>query len=213
MLLFLETESCEVTGTVRAITIEEDKGTKIEQLASYQRGLERINARWPMFIAKRETRLEQPLRHGTAAERVAENIIEDLFTGVLDWALGDLNNQVGYANIVFTKLGIKYVLIEAKKPRALAWNRKAAERALDQALRYVSEQKVRSIAVSVGAMLYAAELLPSKSAGEGMLPAVAEDGLFHPKYRVPSDCFAYVRTRLIREHGSCLIGLPPAILM
>lgn len=131
---------------------------KIEHLTSYRRGLERINGNWSAFLTKRDTRLEQQRRHGIAAERVAENIIEDLFTGVLDWSLGDLNNQVGHADILLTSLGIKYLLIEAKRPGALAWNRRAVERALDQALRYAAEQKVRSVAVSDGYMLYAADV-------------------------------------------------------
>ena len=103
-------------------------------------------------------RLEQQRRHGTAPERVAENIIEDLFTGVLDWPLSDLNNQVEYADIVLTNLGIKCLLIEAKRPGMLAWDRRAVERTLGQALRYAAQQKVQSIAVSDGVMLYAADV-------------------------------------------------------
>lgn len=55
----------------------------------------------------------------------------------------------------------------------------------------------------------AAELLPSASAGERMLPALAADTLFHPKYHVPSDCFAYVGNPADPGTGSSLIDSPP----
>jgi len=58
---------------------------------------------------------------------VAKNILEDLLTTVLDWSVGDLNNQVEYADLVLTRLGIKYLVIEVKRPGALAWNRRAVE--------------------------------------------------------------------------------------
>jgi hypothetical protein len=131
--------------------------SQIESLATYKRGMERIRASWPAFLEKRSARLEQQRRHGVAAEKVAENIIEDLFTEVLDWTVADLNNQVGYADLLLTRLGIKYLLIEVKRPGALVWNRRAVEAALDQALRYASEQKVKCIAVSDGGMFYAAD--------------------------------------------------------
>src|SRR5439155_1149038 len=67
-------------------------------LASYHRCLDRIRTTWPVFRAKRDERLKQQERHGVAAEKVAENILEDLFTTVLDWSLGDLNNQIDYAD-------------------------------------------------------------------------------------------------------------------
>ncbi|HDO33573.1 MAG TPA: hypothetical protein ENH08_00440, partial [Chromatiales bacterium] len=113
-----------------------------EGLAGYRRGVERIHGTWRAFLDKRAERLEQQRRHGVAAERVAENILEDLFTQVLDWPLADLNNQVGYADLLLSSLGIKYLIIEVKRPGALAWNRRAVDRALDQALRYAAEQKV-----------------------------------------------------------------------
>ncbi|GBE09792.1 hypothetical protein BMS3Bbin12_00654 [bacterium BMS3Bbin12] len=129
-----------------------------EGLAGYRRGVERIHGTWRAFLDKRAERLEQQRRHGVAAERVAENILEDLFTQVLDWPLADLNNQVGYADLLLSSLGIKYLIIEVKRPGALAWNRRAVDRALDQALRYAAEQKVLRIAVSDGCMLYAADI-------------------------------------------------------
>lgn len=127
-------------------------------LASYRHCTERIHENWPRFLEQRKERLVQQERHGTAPEKVAENIIDDLFTVVLDWTLCDLNNQVHYADLLLTRLGVKYLIIEAKRPGALAWNRRAVEAALEQAWRYADEQKVKCIGVSDGLMLYAADL-------------------------------------------------------
>ncbi len=130
----------------------------VEKLASYQHCIQRIQARWPTFLEKRAQRLKQQERYGVASEKVDENIIEDVFTEVLDWELGDLNNQVEYADIVLTKAGIKYLLVETKRPGALAWSQHAVERALAQAMRYAAEQKVQCLAISDGTLLYAANL-------------------------------------------------------
>jgi hypothetical protein len=130
--------------------------TTHEKLASYHHCIQRLQARWPAFLDKRLQRLKQQVRHGVASEKVAENIVEDLFTEVLDWEIGDLNNQLDYADMVLTKSGIKYLLIETKRPGALAWNQRAVEKALEQAVRYAAEQKVKCIAISDGIMLYAA---------------------------------------------------------
>lgn len=131
----------------------------IANLASYQRCVERIRAAWPLFLEKREQRLEQHRRFGEAAEKVAENILEDLFTTVLDWPLADFNNQVDYADIVLTSLGIKHLIVEVKRPGSLSWNRRAVENALLQARRYADEQRVKTVAVSDGGMLYAATIV------------------------------------------------------
>jgi hypothetical protein len=132
----------------------------IESLACYQRCCERLTAAWPGFLAKREERLTQQRRYGMAAEKVAENILEDLFTMVLDWRLGEVNNQVGYADLVLTRLGVKYLIIEVKRPGALAWHQRSVDLALAQAHRYADEQKVRSVAVSDGVMLYGRDHIP-----------------------------------------------------
>jgi hypothetical protein len=129
-----------------------------ENLASYRRTIERIRCNWAAFREKRAERLKQQERYGVAAERVTENILEDLLTMVLDWELSDVNNQVGYADLLLTRLGIKYLILETKRPGALAWNRHAVEKALDQAMRYAGEQKVKCVGVSDGVMLYAADI-------------------------------------------------------
>jgi hypothetical protein len=127
-------------------------------LASYKRFETHLATNWPTFSAKRSERLRQQGRFGEASERVTENIVEDLFTVALDWKLGDINNQVDYADIVVTRLGIKYCIVETKRPGALAWNRAAVHNALEQARRYADEQKVTCIAVSDGVMFYAANI-------------------------------------------------------
>lgn len=104
----------------------------VEHLASYRRCVERIRLSWPPFLEAQALRLEENRRHG-AGEKVAEYIVEDLFTKVLNWSLADLNPQVEGADILLTKHGIKYLLIETKRPGALAWHRGAVEKALDQA--------------------------------------------------------------------------------
>lgn len=91
-------------------------------------------------------------------EKVAENILEDLFTKVLDWNLEDVNLQVGRADIVLSELGIKRLVLEVKRPGSLAWHRRAVSSALDQAQRYAASQKVGAVAVSDGQMLYAADV-------------------------------------------------------
>jgi hypothetical protein len=208
----------------------------IESLASYQRCVSRVQAAWPSFRAKRRERLQQQVMHGLAAEKVAENILEDLFTEVLDWPLPDFNCQIERADIVLTQNGIKYLLIETKRPGTLAWHGPAVERALDQAVRYASAQRVKCVAISDGVVLYAAEVAQGglndrvfvslytdaapadlwwlsvhgiyrPRAGQGaealeLLPRLpgnmlligghSGDLLLHPKYGVPSSCFAYV---------------------
>ncbi|MGC8642344.1 MAG: hypothetical protein ACP5XB_20985 [Isosphaeraceae bacterium] len=128
-------------------------------LSSYRRFQEEALRSWPAFLAKRQERLLQWERNGKAAEKIAENILEDLFTLVLGWPLGNLNNQVGYADLVLTDLGVKYLIVEVKRPGLLQWNRLAVDRALAQAMGYGAEQRVRSVAVSDGMMLYAADIV------------------------------------------------------
>jgi hypothetical protein len=131
----------------------------VEHLASYKRCAERIRLNWLAFADRRRERLQERERFGHAAERATENIVEDLFTLVLDWSLSDVNHQVGYADLMFTRLGLKYLIVEAKAPGSLAWNRRAVGQALEQACRYAAEQKVKCVAVSAGLMFYAADVV------------------------------------------------------
>jgi hypothetical protein len=130
-----------------------------ESLASYRKCVEKLQCNWAEFQQKRKQRLQpHPLMGGTP-ERVVENILEDLFTGVLDWGMCDVLLQLDGADIVLAEHGIKRLIVEAKRPESLAWNRRAVEKALDQALRYAAEQKVKCVAVSDGVMIYAADVL------------------------------------------------------
>jgi hypothetical protein len=194
-----------------------------------------VTVGWTEFQAKRRERLVQQERFGAAAEKVAENILEDLFTMVLDWRLSEMNNQVEYADLVLTRLGVKQLIVEVKRPGALAWNERSVDLALAQARRYADEQRVKCIAVSDGIMLYACDAVPGgrrdrvfvrldasqapedlwwlsvdgiyrpREGTDGaqlrLLPVIAEivplpnvmtSDLVHPKYRLPSTCFAYV---------------------
>lgn len=136
-----------------------EPGSLLNHLASHRHCTERIHTVWPEFLSKRELRLEQQRRLGAAHEKVAENILEDLFTTVLDWPLSDFNNQVEFADIVLTNLGIKRLIVEVKRPGSLSWSRHAVNSALAQVLGYASEQKVKTVAISDGAMLYAANVV------------------------------------------------------
>lgn len=133
-------------------------GEPVERLALYRSGIDRINREWQGFVTRRRDRLQPHPLIGDAAEKVTESILEDLFTNVLDWPLSSFSPQVEFADIVLTDRGIKRLIIEAKRPESLAWNRKAISKAMDQAVRYAAEQNVKSVAISDGTMFYAADL-------------------------------------------------------
>ncbi len=142
---------------VRAMTTEPDT-TGYTSLASYRRCIEHIGATWSSFTDRRRERLGQRL-FDAPVEKIAENILEDLFTRVLDWTISDVNLQVGRADIVLSELGIKHLVLEVKRPGSLLWHRRAVEAALAQALGYAADQKVGAVAVSDGHMLYAADIV------------------------------------------------------
>lgn len=123
-------------------------------LATYRQCIGRITAAWPIFRERHQDRL----RHGSESEKVAEAILEDLFTSVLDWNRGDLEYQHGFADIVLSQNLVKYLVIEVKRPGSLVRSRRALDAALDQARRYADEQKISRIAVSDGCILYAADI-------------------------------------------------------
>ncbi len=125
-------------------------------LTSYQTCIQRLQGAWKAFAA---TRLDR-LRHGEAAEKVAEAIVEDLLTGVLDWTKGDLTYQVDFADIVLSRNLQKYLVIEVKKPGTLRLGQRSLAAALEQALRYANAQHIGQVAVSDGCIFYAADILP-----------------------------------------------------
>jgi hypothetical protein len=145
-----------------------------QQLASYRRCVGRIETAWPAFAARRRQRLRQGL-FDAPVEKVAENIVEDLFTTVLDWSLDGINLQVGRADVVLSELGIKRLVLEVKRPGSLIWRRHAVQTALDQALGYAAEQKVGAVAVSDGGMLYAADVRAGGGINDRILVALDTD--------------------------------------
>lgn len=154
----IELSGCSSNIAHCTMTAGNEAFAQTPELAAHRRCLSRLREAWPAFCTKRRQRLEQQQRLGDACEKVAENILEDLFTIVLDWPLADLNNQLDRADIVLTDHGIKRLVVEVKRPFSLAWNHRALHIALEQALRYASEQKVRRVAISDGVMLYAADV-------------------------------------------------------
>jgi hypothetical protein len=142
-----------------------------KRLASYHRCVERVENAWPTFKERRRERLRQGL-FGAPVEKVAENIVEDLFTTVLDWSLEDVNLQVGRADVVLSDHGYKRVVLEVKRPGSLIWRRNAVQAALDQAIRSASKQEVSAVAVSDGTMLYAADLVPGGGVNDRVLAAL-----------------------------------------
>ena len=128
-----------------------------------------------------------------------------------------MNYQVDYADLLLTRLGVKHLLVEVKRPGNLAWNRHAVDAALVQAAGYARKQKVGSIAVSDGHMLYAADVTEAGLRDRVFVSLAADaphadlwwislNGIYrprvdlvggpgllpHPKYRIPARCFAYV---------------------
>ena len=130
----------------------------------------RLAETWPSFLDLRRRRLAETARPGGGAERVAELIVGDLFSHALDWHVEDLNHQIGYADLLLTRLGVKYLVVETKRPGALAWHAAAVEAALAQATRYAATQGVRSVAVSDGHLLYAADVVDGGQRGRALIP-------------------------------------------
>ena len=142
-------------------------GFEYESLAKYRLCIARIEGAWNRFMSLRQDRL----RHGHESEKVAEGIVEDLFTEVLDWAKGDLLYQQKYADIVLSQNLMKYLLIEVKRPESLRPHRQSLEKAVEQARRYAADQHVDKIAATDGRFFYAADI---DTAG-GMTPRVLLD--------------------------------------
>jgi hypothetical protein len=129
----------------------------VERLVAYRRCVERIEENWEPFLARRKEHLAQRERFGSAPEKATEQILAALFSDVLDWPPSYVNYQLERADIVLTSPGVRWVVVEAKRPGHLAWHRTAINDALAQACGYADEQKVRAVAISDGHMLYAAD--------------------------------------------------------
>ncbi len=127
-------------------------------LSGFNRFNTDLEERWQTFLTNRQTRLLQQKRYGSVPEKVAEDILKDFFNIALDWPLGNINNQVQYADMVLTHQGIKRLVVEAKQPGSISWNKLSLARALEQAYRYAQQQRVTTIAVSDGVIFYAADI-------------------------------------------------------
>jgi len=141
------------------------------QLASYRHCIAQIENAWPLFAARRRQRLRQGL-FDAPVEKVAENIVEDLLTTVLDWSLEDVNLQIDRADVVLSDNGYKRLVLEVKRPGSLIWHRRAIQAALDQAMGYASAQNVGAVAVSDGDMLYAADVVAGGVVSDRVLVAL-----------------------------------------
>lgn len=127
------------------------------ELARQRQCVEQIRLRWPAFQEARQTHLSA---HGVGqvpSEKVAENILCDLFTTVLDWTTEQVRLQENRVDLLLTRLGVKYLIIEAKRPGSLD-GPGSVSRALVQARTYAEERSVQRIAVSDGCVLVAYDL-------------------------------------------------------
>ena len=168
-------------------------------LASYQNCMQRLQGAWKAFATIRQDRL----RHGEVAEKVAEGIVEDLLTGVLDWTKGDITYQIDYADIVLSRNLQKYLVIEVKKPGTLRLGRQSLAVALAQALRYAHAQHIGQVAVSDGYVFYAADVLPGGlqhrvvvNLADPQPPAALWWVSVHGVYRPMEDSRPAVRSRI-----------------
>lgn len=191
-------------------------------LASARLCVARIHERWGSFQDARRRHLGGVCADGTLAEKVAENILCELFTGVLDWTTEQVRLQEQRVDITLSRGGLKYLIVEAKRPGSFD-GRGSILRALVQARGYAMELKVSRVAVSDGCVFEAYDLVPKGLRPRAIVhladrepaeelwwlstrgiyrkpPATATvansdlagDTLLHPKYRLPARCFAHV---------------------
>jgi hypothetical protein len=123
-------------------------------LARQRRCAEQVRARWLGFLAARQAHLRSHAVGQAPSEKVAENILCDLFTRVLDWSTEQVRLQESRVDILLTRLGVKYLIVEAKRPGSLD-GPASTGRALRQALGYAQELNVGAVAVSDGCVLEA----------------------------------------------------------
>lgn len=126
-------------------------------LASYQHWTTRVETAWPRFQARRLEHLAEGRRYGGAPEKVAEDIVADLLTDVLGWAVSDINHQVKHCDILVTQLGVRRLVVETKRPGLLATQR-AVDAAFLQARGYAETLRVDTVGVSDGGRLLAQDL-------------------------------------------------------
>lgn len=107
----------------------------LENLASHRRCIEHVRCAWAGFLGKRAERMQPHRLIGEASEKVAENILEELFTTVLDWSLADIAHQVDGADVVLGDHGIRQLILEVSTRRTqLDFHADAREAALRAAI-------------------------------------------------------------------------------
>ena len=119
------------------------------EMARQRRCVEQVRERWPGFLAARQAHLRSHAVGQTPSEKVAENILCDLFTQVLDWSTEQVRLQESRVDILLTRLGVKYLIVEAKRPGSLD-GPGSVQRALRQAIGYAQGLNVGAVAVSDG---------------------------------------------------------------
>jgi hypothetical protein len=193
------------------------------ELARERRCIERIRSSWPAFLVSRQAHLQSHGTGQTPSEKVAENILCELFTKVLDWTTEQVRLQENRVDLLLTRLGLRYLIVEAKRPGSFD-GLASIHRALGQARDYAQELNVDKIAVSDGCVLEAHDISgaslrprlrahlsdatppeclwwlstrgiyrppqPSRAASCQQLPGA--EHVLHPKYQLPSHCFAFV---------------------
>jgi hypothetical protein len=197
-------------------------GVTVTDLASARLCIAQIRDRWGWFQEARRRHLAGVGADRTPSEKVAENILCELFTGVLDWTIEQVRLQEQRVDLMLCRGGLRFLVVEVKRPGSFD-GRGSILRALTQARGYAVELKVDRVAVSDGCVFEAYDVV-----GEGlrprtvvhladpepaedlwwistrgiyrMLPAtvtvpnrdLVDDGVLHPKYGLPARCFAHV---------------------
>lgn len=154
-------------------------------LASARLCVARIHERWGSFQDARRRHLGGVCADGTLAEKVAENILCELFTGVLDWTTEQVRLQEQRVDITLSRGGLKYLIVEAKRPGSFD-GRGSILRALVQARGYAMELKVSRVAVSDGCVFEAYDLVP-----KGLRPRA----IVHLADREPAEELWWLSTR------------------
>lgn len=77
----------------------------VDDLARQRRCIEQIRERWPEFSDRRSVHLRSHAVGQVPCERIAENILFDLFTVVLDWIPEQVRWQEGRVDLLLTRLG------------------------------------------------------------------------------------------------------------
>jgi hypothetical protein len=166
------------------------------ELARQSRCIEHIGASWPAFLAARQAHLRSHSTGQTPSEKVAENILCELFTKVLDWTTDQVRLQESRVDLLLTRLGVKYLVVEAKRPGSFD-GPASIRRALAQARGYAQELSVDKIAVSDGCILEAHDV-----SGGNLRPRLR----VHLSDTIPPQALWWLSTRGIYRSPQALPG-------